>query len=581
MERRALVIGNKDYKNLGPLNNPVNDARLIGELLTSKGFEVHFFKNLGFENFLEEINKFGELIHGGEGIVFFYYAGHSIQLMDSNYLLPVDIDRDLSRHKNVENGAIYLGDVTQALNKFKGEKVVVLDACRKHDFNDEIIATSEIFNKGLSEIESSHGMAIIYSTQPGNTASDGISGSINGCFTEELAKNIRLYGLSLNDIVVRTREGVLSKTNYKQIPWSSNSIHRDVNLDHIRFPGSLEFEFELPSNGVDTISGSNSNVFMATQQKQIFVLNNVSKISPIKDDAGQVASYLFHRPCILSLDLEKEDCINEAYFLDDDIMFAVSEDGYLFLYDIQRMLAGNLLYDSLSLYPETDYRPSILFEKSDHDHFFCVDGFGDYVFFAGSSGTLYRINIFNIKRASLSRPVDEFRFSEYHITSIACNPATGSICVTDERYVYFLDESIDVVNSVSVRSSNVLFSEELGFVVASNNYKILFFDDVGQEIKGSVNLSVKQHPLLEKPKEELFITSLDIVDDRYVIVGTNKPSLLMYDTLLDSIVNEKFLDIHMTSPFGSAVYDMHVCKNGFLYSRSKMHHIGMWRLEKI
>jgi uncharacterized caspase-like protein len=37
----ALVIGNKDYKaSVGPLANPLNDIRLVGDALKRVGFEV-------------------------------------------------------------------------------------------------------------------------------------------------------------------------------------------------------------------------------------------------------------------------------------------------------------------------------------------------------------------------------------------------------------------------------------------------------------------------------------------------------------------------------------------------------------
>ena len=41
----ALVIGNAEYL-IGPLDNPVNDARLIGTTLKSLGFEVYIKRTL-------------------------------------------------------------------------------------------------------------------------------------------------------------------------------------------------------------------------------------------------------------------------------------------------------------------------------------------------------------------------------------------------------------------------------------------------------------------------------------------------------------------------------------------------------
>lgn len=39
-QRVALVVGNNTYKNLSDLKNPINDARAMRDILTSKGFEV-------------------------------------------------------------------------------------------------------------------------------------------------------------------------------------------------------------------------------------------------------------------------------------------------------------------------------------------------------------------------------------------------------------------------------------------------------------------------------------------------------------------------------------------------------------
>ncbi len=281
MTRSALVIGNRNYKNINSLNNPINDARTISDTLKLRGFNVNCHFDLDSENFLKVINSFGDSLKDSNDLAVFYYAGHSLQLMDSNYLLPVDISCDLSSHENIERNAIYLGDATKALNKTSSEKIIILDACRNHDFTKEIIATNDIFNKGLCEIESSHEMAIIYSTQPGNTASDGKTSSKNGCFTEELSKNLRKYNLTLNEIIINTREAVLTKTNYKQIPWSSNSLSKDISLDSIQFPGKIFHELQLPSNGIDAIACSNWNIFIGTENRLLFIFNKVSNLIPI------------------------------------------------------------------------------------------------------------------------------------------------------------------------------------------------------------------------------------------------------------------------------------------------------------
>ncbi|EPN4998952.1 caspase family protein [Vibrio metschnikovii] len=578
MERKALVIGNNDYTNIKPLNNPVNDARTISNILNLKGFDVTLLEDLDLETFLRNVNEFGESVNENDGVVLFYYAGHSVQVMDSNYLLPVDITKDLTIHKNVEDGAVYLGDVTNALNKSNGEKIIILDACRNHDFTQEIIATNDMFNKGLCEIESSHGMAIIYSTQPGNTASDGSKGSHNGCFTEEFSKYISQYGMTFSDVIVKTREAVLTKTNYRQIPWSSNSMSRDLSLDHISFPGELVAEIELPSNGIDTISSSLLNVFISTQKRQLFIFHGVSNVTAIEDGRGNVLRYEGGYPHMLKLRLGDEDYINEALFLNDDLMLGVSDKGYVYLYDIQDMLNEDCYIDYASGIPATNYAPQILFDDSVDNSLNCIDNNRNHVFVSGKNGYLYKLEISNVNGKVKVNKFDSVLVSNNHITSIACNDLSGIVCVSDEHYIYWIDNNLSIFNKVFARTSNILHSDSIGFIIVSNDYKIYFFNDSGQEVRDCILLEMKQHPLRDVSMSDLYVTSLDIVDERYLVIGTNKPSILMYDTSLNSIVNEKFLDIHMTSPFYSSVYDLCFLQDKWLFSRSKLNHLGIWRL---
>jgi hypothetical protein len=58
-ERRlALVIGNADY-SMGPLANPVRDARLIAASLEDVGFEVTLLENLDYFPFGRAVSDFG------------------------------------------------------------------------------------------------------------------------------------------------------------------------------------------------------------------------------------------------------------------------------------------------------------------------------------------------------------------------------------------------------------------------------------------------------------------------------------------------------------------------------------------
>jgi len=95
--RIALVIGNSDYSS-GSLPNPANDAKLIGDALTSLGFDVIARRNADQITMKRAIQEFGSRLESaGPGAVgLFYYAGHGLQLSGRNYLIPTTarIDRE-------------------------------------------------------------------------------------------------------------------------------------------------------------------------------------------------------------------------------------------------------------------------------------------------------------------------------------------------------------------------------------------------------------------------------------------------------------------------------------------------------
>src|SRR3954468_6177747 len=83
--RHALVIGNSSY-GFGPLKNPANDAKSLGEELKRTGFEVTIGLDLSRQQMLEAIRAYGESLNKSKAIGVFYFAGHGLQLAWRNYL---------------------------------------------------------------------------------------------------------------------------------------------------------------------------------------------------------------------------------------------------------------------------------------------------------------------------------------------------------------------------------------------------------------------------------------------------------------------------------------------------------------
>jgi formylglycine-generating enzyme required for sulfatase activity len=217
-ERRvALVIGNSDYRK-AHLNNPVNDARLIGQTLRSLGFEVQERENLSRQEMLDAMKMFGQQISNG-GVGLFYYAGHGVQMSGRNYLVPTDFGTVASL-QDVETELVYAGEVLATMSAMQGLNIVILDACRNNptdlDFPPGV-------SQGFAEITNTPaGTYVAFSTSPGQTASDGAGP--NSPYTSALASSLRMRPSRLEDVFIHTRIELDRTTGGQQVPWENSSI---------------------------------------------------------------------------------------------------------------------------------------------------------------------------------------------------------------------------------------------------------------------------------------------------------------------------------------------------------------------
>ncbi|MEI8095434.1 MAG: caspase family protein [Spirochaetales bacterium] len=158
----------------------------------------------------------------------FFYAGHGVQINGQNYLIP--IKETFETPDDVIHDALALQTVTQAFEDAKaGVDIVILDACRDNPFNKKN-SRSLGGTRGLSIVNKSpniEGSAVLFSTAPGDTASDG-SGR-NGVFTQALLKYIK-SDLKLQDIVTKVTKDVKTATGGKQSPYNSMSLSDDFYL---------------------------------------------------------------------------------------------------------------------------------------------------------------------------------------------------------------------------------------------------------------------------------------------------------------------------------------------------------------
>ena len=221
--RVALVIGNAAYRQ-APLENPVNDASAMRDLLSTAGFTTDSRLNASRTDLLAAVERFAEAaLRSDTRQAIFYYAGHGVQLDWRNYLLPVDAV--VQSPTDVRSQCVDLGILLGKLSRLKDKTfVIILDACRDDPFRGAYRPEQ----KGLSQFDAPVGSLLAYATSPGNVASDGAGK--NGLYTENLVRELSNRGAKIEDALKRVRLNVRLRSEGSQIPWETTSLESDVFL---------------------------------------------------------------------------------------------------------------------------------------------------------------------------------------------------------------------------------------------------------------------------------------------------------------------------------------------------------------
>lgn len=166
-QKLALVIGNSNY-NQGYLPNPTKDADLIAQKLESVGFKVTLVKNIDSASKMKKvINNFVRKLHKDD-IAVVYYAGHGVQCLGKNYLMPTQAN--VVKGGQLASEAVDLNFLIGGLSEIK-LAIVMLDACR----NNTYPSCSKSQTRGLVQptVANNGGMIISFATAENDIALDG------------------------------------------------------------------------------------------------------------------------------------------------------------------------------------------------------------------------------------------------------------------------------------------------------------------------------------------------------------------------------------------------------------------------
>jgi uncharacterized caspase-like protein len=220
-KRVALVIGNGAYQAVPRLTNPTKDAAAIGVALQHLGFAVRTETDVGFDAMRRALKDFAGASAGADLAVIFY-AGHGMEIGGENYLVP--IDAKLASDVDVPYEAISLNLALGAVERARGTRLIILDACRNNPFlaTMQVGAKSRSIGRGLARVEPDVGTLVAYAAREGTTADDG--DAEHSPFTTALLQHIEEPGIDVDVLFREVRETVREETNGNQVPFTYGSL---------------------------------------------------------------------------------------------------------------------------------------------------------------------------------------------------------------------------------------------------------------------------------------------------------------------------------------------------------------------
>jgi hypothetical protein len=214
--RVALVIGNSAYQANKPLNNPVNDAQAVSQMLNQAGFEVVMAFDLTRDIMKQTVEEFAARVleKGNNTVAMVYYAGHGVQVDGENFLIP--IDAKFNGEDDLPEQGVKLADVVAALEATQTKaRIVVVDACRNNPFGGSAADDAG----GFALVDAPEGALIAYSTSPGTVAFDGLGK--HSPYAAAFMRTARIPNLPVEQVFKKVRLLVNDSTDKKQLPWDS------------------------------------------------------------------------------------------------------------------------------------------------------------------------------------------------------------------------------------------------------------------------------------------------------------------------------------------------------------------------
>ncbi|CAF0843611.1 unnamed protein product [Adineta steineri] len=222
--KRALIIGNNEYRENSPLRYCINDAEDLADKLRRISFEITVGTNLTYEQMNTMIETFNDKINEGD-LILFFFAGHGCQWNHLNFLIPIDDDR-ITTGADLEDRAVNVQDTLEKIMcRHPSAAIFLLDCCRNS------FVSESLNSNGLSPMQVVAGSFISFACDANKVAADESRNGRNSLFTSHLLRHIDQPYLTIDDIMCEVCDGVMKETNGNQCPFRVSSVQGKVYLN--------------------------------------------------------------------------------------------------------------------------------------------------------------------------------------------------------------------------------------------------------------------------------------------------------------------------------------------------------------
>ena len=219
--RKALVIGNDGYKFVPKLLNAKQDATAIAENLTKVGYNVTLKLDQSEKEMKATLRGFKAQVDSGDEVAIFY-AGHGVQLANTNYLIPIDVAGE--GEEQIKDEAISLQRILDDMSDKKVKfTLAMIDACRDNPFKGSGRSIGG-GARGLAPTTAATGQMVVFSAGTGQQALDKLGPNDkdkNGLFTRLFIKEMQKSGITIDQLVRNVRNEVVTTAKsigHEQVP---------------------------------------------------------------------------------------------------------------------------------------------------------------------------------------------------------------------------------------------------------------------------------------------------------------------------------------------------------------------------